>query len=169
MKSLVTFYSETGNTQKVAEAIFGEISGEKEIRHLSEVNTLEGYDIVFIGFPIMQFGPPRKIRMFLRAHASGRKIALFITHASWEAPDQSAALASWLQKCKAAAEGARLAGFFHCRGELSATSAARFLESEIPEVRMFGTLQPATVGHPDIVELEAARNFARRIMTEASR
>lgn len=164
MKSLVTCYSESGNTLKVARAIYGEIQGEKELRPLGELSSLDGYDLVFFGFPIMQFGPPRKVRTFLKTHAAGRNIALFITHASWETPGQTELLAGWLEKCRAAADGTNIVGFFHCRGELSATSAARFLKSEILEVRWFGSLQPATVGHPDESELDGARAFARDVI-----
>jgi flavodoxin len=166
MKILVTCYSETGNTLKVARAIYGEIEGEKALVPLAELESLDGYDLIFFGFPIMQFGVPRKVRSFLKAHAAGRKVALFVTHASWEAPGQTEMLAGWLEKCKTAAEGARLAGFFHCRGELSADAAARFMESDIPEIRHFGSMQPATVGHPDAVELEEAGAFARRVVSE---
>jgi flavodoxin len=168
MKTLVTYYSETGNTHKIAQAIHGEISGEKELLPFGELTSLEGYGLIFFGFPIMQFGPPRKIRMFLKAHAAGKTIALFVTHASWETPGQTEMLAGWLDKCKAAAEGANLAGFFHCRGELSAVSAAQFLESDIPEIRLFGSMQPATVGHPDAGELEEAGLFARRVVKEVN-
>ena len=37
MKSLVTYMSQTGNTKKIAEAIFEELPGEKEIKPLDEV------------------------------------------------------------------------------------------------------------------------------------
>ncbi len=168
MKTLVTYYSETGNTEKIAEAIFSKVSGAKDFLTFTVIDSLDGYDLIFFGFPIKQFGPPRKVRTFLKAHAAGKNIALFVTHASWEAPDQSELLAGWLERCKAAAEGANIVGFFHCRGELAATSAAQFLESEIAEVRKFGSLQPATVGHPDAAELARARRFALRVVKEQS-
>ncbi len=163
MRTLVTYYSETGNTRKIAEAIHGEITGEKVILPFGELSTLDGYDLIFFGFPIMQFGAPRKVRMFLKAHAAGKNMALFVTHASWEEPGQEDFLAGWLGKCKAAAAEANLVGFFHCRGELSADAAERFLASEFEEVRQFGGMQPATVGHPSEEELETAREFARRM------
>ena len=33
MKLLVTYLSQTGNTKKVAEAIYGELSGDKELQY----------------------------------------------------------------------------------------------------------------------------------------
>ena len=56
MKVLVSYMSKTGNTKKVAEAIFEEISDEKEIIPIDEVDSIEGFDIAFLGFPIHQMG-----------------------------------------------------------------------------------------------------------------
>ena len=44
MKTLVTYMSQTGNTKKIAEAIYETISGEKEIKQLKEIDSLEDYD-----------------------------------------------------------------------------------------------------------------------------
>ena len=53
MKVLVAYYSETGNTEKIAGAIYGEVSKEHEV-HLKKikevtVDTLNDYDLVFLG------------------------------------------------------------------------------------------------------------------------
>ncbi len=55
----------SGNTKKVAEAIFQEIQDEKEIKELGEVENFEGYDIAFVGFPVHRFGPPDKVKNLL--------------------------------------------------------------------------------------------------------
>ena len=65
MKTLVAYVTQSGNTRKVAEAIYGEIPGEKELKELSEVESLEGYDLAFVGFPIIAFGPEKSAREFL--------------------------------------------------------------------------------------------------------
>jgi flavodoxin len=52
MKVLVTYVSRTGNTKKVAQAIFEQVKGTKETKELQEVDTLEGYDLAFVGLPI---------------------------------------------------------------------------------------------------------------------
>jgi len=49
MKVLVAYVSRTGNTKKVAEAIFQGMQEEKEIKELQNVGNLEGYDLTFIG------------------------------------------------------------------------------------------------------------------------
>ncbi len=40
MKVLVTYLSRTGNTRKVAQAIFEEIKDEKEIKPIADVDSL---------------------------------------------------------------------------------------------------------------------------------
>ena len=56
MKILITYLSQTGNTEKVAKAIYEEASPahEVETRKLEEVNpeNITGYDLLFIGSPI---------------------------------------------------------------------------------------------------------------------
>ena len=67
MRTLVAYYAQTGNTGKIAEAIYGEIPGEKEIRPLAELKDLEGYDLDFFGFPIQAGNPAREAGEFLAA------------------------------------------------------------------------------------------------------
>ena len=45
MKVLVAYMSQTGNTKKVAEAIYGAIPQPKEIKRVEDVTSLEGYDL----------------------------------------------------------------------------------------------------------------------------
>ncbi|MHA2397072.1 MAG: flavodoxin family protein, partial [Candidatus Thorarchaeota archaeon] len=49
MKVLVTYRSGTGNTEKIAKAIFEEINVEKEFGPFNDVKTLDGYDFIFVG------------------------------------------------------------------------------------------------------------------------
>ena len=65
MKTLVAYLSQTGNTRKVAEAIFDEVQGEKAIANLNELDGLDGYDFYFVGFPIQAYGPAHAARVFL--------------------------------------------------------------------------------------------------------
>ncbi|MCJ7807472.1 MAG: flavodoxin family protein, partial [Dehalococcoidia bacterium] len=72
MKVIVAYMSQTGNTRKVAEAIFEEIQTEKEIKALDELGSLQGYDLSFIGFPIQIYGPAQPAKAFLEEHAAGK-------------------------------------------------------------------------------------------------
>ena len=73
MKTLVTYFSQTGKTRLVAETIFGAVAGDKEIKEFDQVSGLDGYDLAFIGFPIIALARPSRERIFLRNLPSGEK------------------------------------------------------------------------------------------------
>ncbi len=161
MKVLVAYMSQTGNTQKVAEAIHGEISEDKEIKTLDAVEGLDAYDFAFIGFPLIAFGPAEPAKKFLEAHSAGKRIALFITHA---APEESEEVKGWLKTSREAASKADIVSMFDCQGELAQPVIDMLLGSDDPNMRAFGELGPSTKGQPDETRLEAARTFARETM-----
>lgn len=163
MRSLVTYYSPTGNTRKVAEAIFNSLEGDKEIKPFDDVASLDGIDLTFIGFPVMQFGPPAAARNFIASHATGKKIALFITHAMLteiDNPEQKAMLLKELDKCRSICLASELTGFFHCQGELSEKMSEELMASGIPMLMDFAKMRPATLGHPNPEEIARAARFA---------
>jgi flavodoxin len=166
VKYLVTYWSQTGNTKKVAEAIFNALPAEKTIKTLSDLDSLDGFDMAFIGFPVMQFGPPPAARKFLSDHAAGKRIALFVTHAMLSGSadqQQQVMLGKELEKCRSACSKSRLIGLFHCQGELSEKMAGELMASNIPMLIEFGRMRPLTMGHPDADELEQAGTFATTV------
>ena len=168
MKVLVAYMSQTGNTKKVAEAILGEIQVEKDLREIKELDGLQGYDLYFVGCPIQFYGPAHPAKVFLEKHASGKDIALFVTHAARE---DSEHLPPWLDACRAVADGANLVGFFNCRGELD-EKVADFMnfmnKSNDPNLSAWTGMRDETVGQPCATRLERARVFAREIMEKYS-
>jgi flavodoxin len=166
MKVMVTYMSQTGNTKKVAEAIFQEIKGKKEIKPMEEVSSLDGYDLAFVGFPIQGSAPAGDAKSFLAERTKGKNIALFMTHAS---PEDEPGLKEWLGGCKAAAAGANLLGVFNCRGEMSQALADFMVNSGDPTLVEWGKKRSETVGQPDAASLKKARNFAREIMKKYPR
>ncbi|MFC1848196.1 flavodoxin family protein [Chloroflexota bacterium] len=161
MKVLVVYMSQTGNTKKVAEAIFGEIQAEKEIKELKDLGGLEGYDLYFVGFPMHAFGPAHAAKGFLEQHAAGKDIVLFNTHAS---ADEDEVLQEWLGNCRAAAVGANVIDLFHCQGEMSEQVADMMKKSGDANMIAWAEGRDATLGQPDAARLERARVFAREIM-----
>lgn len=161
MKVLVAYVSRTGNTKKVAEAIYGDIHAQKEIKDLTQVDNLEGYDLAFIGFPIEAYGPAKEAESFLEKHSSGKNIALFVTHS---APEDSQELPEWLSKSKAPAKHAGLKGFFHCQGELSEQIADFMTKSNDERLAAWAKDRPSTLGQPDAARLEQARQWAKEVM-----
>lgn len=162
MKVLVTYMSKTGNTRKVAEAIFQEINDEKEIKPIDEVKSIEGYDLAFLGFPIRQMGPDKKTAKLLKKHCiNGRNVILFITHA---APEDSPDLPPMLDKFRQAAQGANIIDMFDCQGELS--KMTKRIMSILPnaQLRLWAKMDNSQ-GQPDETRLDLARAFSRNVMS----
>ena len=161
MKVLVAYMSQTGNTKKIAEAIYEAIPAPKEIMRVEEVTSLEGYDLSFLGFPMHALGPDEPVINFLKTHIKGQTIALFITHAS---PENNPPLQGWLQKFKHAAVGANIVGMFNCQGEMSEAIANYLLKHPDPQRQEWGKARHTTLGQPDATRIEKARVFAREIL-----
>lgn len=163
MKTLVTYVTQTGNTKKVAEAIYGEIAGKKDIKPLSEVKDLEGYDLAFIGFPVMQFDIPKNARSFIEEKTKGKNIAVFMTHAI---PEGAEPIQSWTGSVKETAAAAKLLGVFECQGELAQNVIDMLLKSDNPQMQEFAKLGPSTKGQPDESRLKKARLFAKEVQAK---
>ncbi len=163
MKTLVAYVSQTGNTKKVADAIYQSIPDDKELKELAEVESLDGYDFAFIGFPIIAFGPNPGAKEFLEKNAAGKKLALFITHA---APEDSEDIGPWLDKCREAAGDADVVDFFDCQGELAQAIAEILLQSDNQMMQEFGRQGPSTKGQPDESSLERARAWAKGVVAK---
>jgi flavodoxin len=161
MKVLVAYKSSTGNTKKVAEAIFDEITCEKEIKPIGEVQDIRAYDVSFLGFPTHGYGPDKKAKEFLGKNCTdGRKVALFVTHC---APENVPEVSEWMAEFKQAAAGANIVGFFDCQGELAKGLELMMKISPKKKVRLFAKKHNSK-GQPDEVRLRKARAFARDTM-----
>jgi flavodoxin len=161
MNVLVAYMTKTGNTKKVAEAIFDEIADKKDIKPIDEVDSLQVYDVAFLGFPIHQMGPDKKTTKLLEKHCvNGRRIVLFITHAG---PEDSPDLPPMLEKFLSAARGATLVDMFHCQGELA--KGIKRMMSIMPSAkfRMWAKMDNSQ-GQPDQTRIDRARAFSRAVM-----
>ncbi len=165
MKVLVTYMTQTGNTKRVAEAIYGEIAAEKEIKPLGEVASLDGYDLAFIGFPIVRFGVGEDVKQFLAQHTAGKRIVLFATHAATEDMPE---VQQWLAQAREAASQAELLGLFHCQGALSPEVKAVMLQMGDPQLRAWAESDNSQ-GQPDATRLARAQSFAREIVDKISK
>jgi flavodoxin len=162
MKVLVAYMSQTGNTKKVAEAIYGAIPQPKEIKRVEDVKSLEGYDLAFLGFPMHHFGPDEPVKAFLEKHVKDKTIALFITHM---APEGFQPLQGWIQKFRDAVAGANIIGVFDCQGQVCQELKTTMLnQSSNPQARAWAQMDTSQ-GQPDATRLERAKTFAKETMS----
>ncbi|NHJ46932.1 MAG: flavodoxin [Asgard group archaeon] len=163
MKYLVAYMSVSGNTQKIAEAIHKELPEDSEIKPINELDSLEGFDFYFIGFPVHQYGAPKVVQEFMTKHAKGKKVALFVTHATGS---QMEILEGQLNKCKEVAKEAELLGLYNCQGELSEQITNHMKNHENPQLRKFADMRKFTVGRPNEEEINMAGEFAKKIISK---
>ena len=69
-KALVVYWSATGNTEKVAQAIFHALETEGATAKLLKMGDaadedFHDYDLIFLGAPSYQFLPPKPVLDFL--------------------------------------------------------------------------------------------------------
>ena len=81
MSSIVLYYSETGNTQKVAQAIATGLGVKAE--NIEEINPLDlsRYDLICIGTPVQGGAPAKKVSAFIEQLPAmkGKNTAVFCT------------------------------------------------------------------------------------------
>jgi flavodoxin len=160
LKTLVTYFSLTGNTQIIAEAIYEVLEGEKEIQKIDEASDLNEYDLLFVGFPVHSHSVPFKIEAILKSIPKGKKIALFSTHGSLSGSHLSREA---LEYAGVLASKAKTLGSFSCRGKVSPQALEFLIKS--PEHVAWAEMAPSARNHPDQFDIEDARVFARWILT----
>ena len=159
-KILVTYFSLTGNTKKIAEAMHSALGGDKKIEPIDNVQEVDDFSLIFIGFPIHSHSVPLKIEKLLRRIPGGKKIALFSTHGAITGSRLSQEA---LEHATVTASKAKVLGIFSCRGRVS--SKALEVLSKSPEHTLWAEMAASAQTHPDEADLEDAKIFARRIVT----
>jgi len=161
-KTLVAYFSATGNTKKLAEAIFEEVQGPKVLLPIEDVEEVDGYGLIFIGFPVHAHSVPYKAEVFLKRIPAGMKIAVFSTHGSLQGHRLSREAVEY---AVVLASRAKVLGTYSCRGKLF-LKTLDFLKQS-PEHAEWADMAPSAGTHPDRHDLEEARNFARLIQAKA--
>lgn len=166
MQAMVVYSSETGNTQKIATAIFAAIPGEsKDMQHVREYRGKDA-DTYFVGFWTDMGDCDTQIANLLSG-LHGKRVALFGTCGagkdgvyydqvvrqvkSWIAPDNI------------------YAGAFLCQGKMPMQVRKRYesqLSSGGDEVCLRAMIRnfDEALLHPDKTDLIEAAEFARQVM-----
>ena len=146
MKSIVVYYSKSGNTEKIAQAIAAGLG--TTAKKLDEVNPREltGYDVIGIGSAVHRGAPDKSVLDFIQKmpELKGKKAALFCTKSIAGDKTTIAAMRKGVE-----AKGMIFAGSY-CAVGLS---------------RFFADFGPRIVhrGHPTKEELAKAEEFGRSL------
>ncbi len=171
MKVLVTYFSQTGNTEKVANAIYLEASqgNEAELKKLAEIDpdSLAEFDCVFVGSPIHAGSIAKEVDAFLEKIPGSLNIKLagFITHAAKAYPQQSLEDMSQPFEKVSKDKGLTYKGCFNCQGYL-----ADFMHDAVQKMRKVDDATWAEnvkqmTGHPNTDDEVLAKAFAKEILS----
>ncbi len=146
MKTLISFSTKTGNTRRLAQEIFNSIRGEKVLNEIEDIQEFNGFDLIYIGFPIHNFEPSKDAKDFIGKLEENQKVVLFATHAmQTDSPMNN----KQIENCKKIAGHLNFLGIYTCRGELSESAAGKMIKSDNPQMQFFGKMRKQTIGHPN--------------------
>ncbi len=169
MKILITYYSETGNTEKIAESIGEGITKEsptiKQIKDV-DINSLNNYELVFFGSPTQANGLPSVAKKFLKACSEDAscKFAIFSTHGSSESSGYSSffkAVNKILGK-----KNITVVDQFDSVGELKNEQVIQMLRSAMPD--MIDNMINNSKGRPNANDLDKAKEFGKQVIEKLS-
>jgi flavodoxin/ferredoxin len=155
MKSLIICFSQSGNTQKIAERIregVVETTGQCDITALADVDAsaLKNYDLVGLGCPVFYCQEPFNVRDFIDdlPEMKNKHWFVFCTHGSIMGTTLVSMSERLMQK------GALVAGHF---------------DSYADGTLLFYPHPMYTSGHPDAIDLEQAREFGKDVAERSRR
>jgi flavodoxin len=170
VKVLVTYFSQTGNTEKIAKAICETAEGENEVelKKLEDVSTSDtaGYDFVFIGSPLHAANLAAPVKEFLNGMQAGPglKLAVFITHFAPAYPDQ--AMDGFTEPITTACQekGIEYKGCFDCQGALTESLHEVVKKSQNSTDEQWAEMVKKMTGHPNDEDVAKAIEFAREVL-----
>ena len=181
MRILVTYFSQTGNTKRIAEVIH-EITSQdndstlKDFKNL-KVSELNDYDLVFLGSACHHSNLAPPVLKFIKKipESPTFKLAGFITHSTYppEGSERYTELFErWAGKCEKTFEKLQnenkidYKGFFRCMGKPS-KPIERFIHAKIiTEDEEWEEYIKKVIKHPDEIDIKNAKEFAREILNK---
>ena len=183
MKVLVTYYSETGNTEKIAKAIYEEVAKnhDSSLKILKEtkISDLDNYDLVFLGSATHSSDLAKPVLNFIKeiTEKSKFKIAGFVTHAVYLPSEDEEITAShnrWAGRCIQTFEslqeekGIEFIKFFSCMGAPSPPIEEFIQTSVIPTEEQYNAYIEIVRKHPNEEDIENAKNFAQSVLKKCA-
>ena len=163
MKILITYQSQTGNTEAIAKSMAEGLAGEDlSVKPAADVDpaTLNTFDVVFLGSGVYANGAGKDINKLVKAaEVLPEKIVLFCTHTN----PGSAFWDGVYKKIKKEIEkkNSSVLAEFDCIGENRNPQIVEMLLKTQPDLKV-GI--EAAKGHPDAADLESAKKFATGLL-----
>lgn len=170
MNVLVTYFSQSGNTEKIAKAICEEAAhaNKADLKKLEDITPDEaaGYDFIFIGSPLHSGSLAAPVKECLNAIQanSGQKLAGFITHFAPAYPEQEMdGFTEPIQKaCKE--KGIEYRGCFDCQGFLTESLHDTVQKKMNLTDEQWADMVKQMTGRPNEEDENSARSFAKKML-----
>ena len=185
MNVLIVYFSQTGNTAKVARAIYEEAVAQDHEVHLEKTaeitpNTLDAYDLVFLGSACHDTDLAKPVKRVLEqiANSPPFKLAGFVTHATYTPEGgkrEREVYEEWAGRCilslnRASQEkGIEFLGYFHCQGAPSPPIEAFIHNTIVTDEDEWETYIEEVRKHPNEEDLQRAREFAQQVLARCQR
>jgi flavodoxin len=181
VKILIAYFSQTGNTEKIAQAIHEEVLSSGHEAHLKRINeitsdSLSVYDLVLLGSACHDTDLARPAKRILAgiAHSPTFKLAGFVTHATYMPEGGQRARKvheEWASRCvvsfNKASEKKRIGflGYFSCQGVPSPPIEEFIHGTIVTDEDEWKEYIEEVVLHPNEEDLQNARGFARMVLS----
>ncbi len=114
MKSLVVYSSKTGNTKKVAKAIFEILENPKEIWPVEKAPLPDEFDFIALGFWVNRGTADENTQKYIKK-IKGKKVGIFGTLGAYPDSDHAARA---LKRVEELLSGNEVLGGFLCQGKI---------------------------------------------------
>jgi flavodoxin I len=163
MKVLVAYYSETGNTEKVAKSIYDALGFvDKKLASIKDVPRAAQYDMIFVGFPVQNHSVPAMVEKFLKKIPEGKNVAFFATHGSLRGGEL--AVTAFYSAVSMTAKR-KVLGTFGCRGKVKPEMLDALMKR--PQDKFWALEAQSASGNPDDADLEDAKKWAWWMLMKA--
>jgi len=170
MKVLVTYFSQSGNTEKIAKAIWEEAShaNKADLKKIEDIaaNDITQYDFIFLGSPLHSANLAAPVKAFLNniQAVPGKKMAGFITHFAPAYPGQVMDGFTDPIKTVCKEKGIEYRGCFDSQGSLiESLHIAVQKKLNLSDAQWTDMVKQMT-GHPNKEDMEKAKAFAKQVL-----
>lgn len=160
MKSLVVYSSKTGNTQRVAQAIYDVLPQPKTISRVEDAPPADGFDFIALGFWVDKGTADKKAQKYMSGMKKC-KVGVFGTLGAY--PDSDHAKQS-MKKATSLLHGNEVIGTFLCQGKVDPVLVRMMAETmkDDPHHSMTPEREARlkeAAKHPDKTDLENAADI----------
>lgn len=180
---LIAYFTQTGNTEKIARAMYEEVLSQGYEAHLKRVDeitseALNAYNLVFLGSACHNADLAKPVKMILEgiAQSPAFKLAGFATHATFtpEGGERQRELyEKWAGRCAESFERTSqkkeidLLGYFSCQGVPSPPIEAFIHSVIVPDEEEWEEYVVEMRKHPNEEDMEKAKGFARAVLARS--